>query len=102
MYPSEIDKFNLVELEDFKLLGRLFHNLGPLTLNLLNPNDLSLCLLGTMSVDLADLGLCFSNRLATRNRSHVRYAEPSLGKHLYICREMLKSVFHQFSASEAP
>ena len=25
--------------EDFKLLGRLFHNLGPLTLNLLNPDD---------------------------------------------------------------
>ena len=32
---------DFVELEDFKLLGRLFHNLDPLTLNLLNLNDLS-------------------------------------------------------------
>ena len=39
------------EIEDFKLLGRLFHNLGPLTLNLLNPNDLNLCLLGTTSFE---------------------------------------------------
>ena len=42
---------DFVELEDFKLLGRLFHNLGPLTLNLLNPNDISLCLLETTSLD---------------------------------------------------
>ena len=33
-------QIDFVELEDFKLLGRLFHNLGPLTLNLLNPNAL--------------------------------------------------------------
>ena len=31
---------DFVELEDFKLLVRLFHNLGSLTLNLLNPNAL--------------------------------------------------------------
>ena len=40
---------------DFKPLGRLFHNLGPLTLNYLNTNDLSLCLLEITSFDLADL-----------------------------------------------
>ena len=82
---------DFVELEDFKLLGRLFHNLGPLTLNLLNPNDFSLCLLGTTSFDLADLSLCFSGRLATGTRSRVRYAGPSLDKHLYICRAILYS-----------
>ena len=46
---------DFVELEDFKLLGRLFHNLGPLTLNLLNPNDFSLCLLVTTLFDLTDI-----------------------------------------------
>ena len=30
---------DFVELYDFKLLGRLFHNLGQLTLNLLNLDD---------------------------------------------------------------
>ena len=78
--------------EDFKLLGRLFHNLGPLTLNLLNPNDLSLCLLGTTSFDLADLSSCFSGRLATGTRSRVRYAGTSLDKHFYICRAILNSI----------
>ena len=48
-----------VELEDLKLLGRLYHNLSPLTLNLLNLDDFSLCLLGTTSFDLADLNLNF-------------------------------------------
>ena len=81
-----------VELEDFKLLGRLFHNLDPLTLDLLNPNDLSSCLLGRTSFDLADLNICLSGRLATGTRSRVRYAEPSLDKHLYICRAILYSI----------
>ena len=30
---------DFVELYDFKLLGRLFYNLGPQTLNLLNLDD---------------------------------------------------------------
>ena len=46
---------DFVGLEDFKLLGRLFHNLGPLTLNLLNPNDFGLCLLVTTLFDLTDI-----------------------------------------------
>ena len=58
---------DFVELEDFKQLGTLFHNLGSMTLNLLNLNDFSLYLLGTTSFDLADLNLCFSGRLAAGN-----------------------------------
>ena len=63
------------------MLRRLFHNLGPLTLDLFNPNDLSLCLLGTMSFDLADLSLCFSDGLAPGTWSLVKYAKISSVKH---------------------
>ena len=35
-----------------KVLGKLFHNPGPLTLNPLSFGDLGLCLLGTTSFDL--------------------------------------------------
>ena len=78
---------DFVEREEFKLLGRLFHNLGPLTLNLLTPNDLSLGLLGT-SFDLADLSF-FSDRLAAGTRSRAS------------AEKNLIQFFDQLSASEA-
>ena len=62
---------DFVELEDFKLLGRLFHNLGPLTLNIFNPNDFSLCLLGTTSFDLADLTFCNWNGVTCQIRRNL-------------------------------
>ena len=60
--------------------------MGPLTLNLLNPNDFSLCLLGTTSFDLGDFSLCFLDRLATGTRSRVKYKGLSLDKQLSICK----------------
>ena len=66
------------------LLGMLFHDLGPLTLNFL---DLSLCLLGTTSFDLADLILCFSSRLAIGTRLPVNYVRSSSDQHLYVFGE---------------
>ena len=55
-----IEKMGLQNRQkDFELLGRLFHNSGPLTLNLLNPYDFRLWLLGTSFLDSADLSYCF-------------------------------------------
>ena len=40
---------DMTEIEGFMLLGRLFRHLGPLTLNLFTPNDLSFCFSWTKS-----------------------------------------------------